>query len=129
MKWSWKMFFVQIVSGMLLALGIAYGIGMILDGHKAADSGDSTRLAMKLGGLIAPLLLAAVGGWKAWGLKSLLISGGVVTALYSGHPGMAIVTTMISATLYLATRKAREMVFFYSSVSHDNAADQPKTKD
>ena len=129
MKWSWKVFCFQIVSGMVLALGLAYGIGMILDGHKNPDSGDSTRLAMKWGGLIAPLLLAAVGGWKAWGLKSLLISGGVVTALYSGNPGIAIVTAMISAVLYWATKKARELMFFYSSASHNTAAEPTKRED
>ena len=65
MKWSWKAFGLQLVFTFVLALGLAYGISMIIDANRGSGAPDSTLISMGLGGLLAPLISSSIAGWKA----------------------------------------------------------------
>ena len=88
MKWSWKTFGLQLVVTFVVALGLAYGISMIIDAKRGPEAPNSTLISMALGGFLAPLILSTVAGWKAWALKSPLIVAFIVAGIYASNPAI-----------------------------------------
>jgi hypothetical protein len=121
MKWSWKAFGLQLVVTFLVALGLAYSISMIIDAKRGSEGPDSTLISMAIGGLIAPLILSLIAGWKRWILKSPLIVAFIVAALYASNPAVGILCVIISAVLYLAARKGGEVLAFYAPTKNDDS--------
>src|SRR4051812_33664159 len=87
MRWSWKLFALLFVSAFVLGLGLAYVISMMIDARRGPGAPDSTLISMKIGGLLAPTVLAAVTGWIGWSVRPLLVAGIIVSTIYSGSLG------------------------------------------
>jgi hypothetical protein len=119
MKWSWKAFGLQLVVTFVVALGLAYGISMVIDAKRGPGAPDSTLISMAIGGLIAPLILSLIAGWRGWILKSPLIVAFIVAAIYASNPAVGILCVIISAVFFLAARKGRELFSFYSPTKND----------
>ncbi len=119
MKWSWKSFGLQLVATFVVALGLAYGISMVIDAKRGPGAPDSTLISMAIGGLIAPLILSLIAGWKGWRLKSPLIVAFIVAGIYASNPGVGILCVIISAFLYLGARKGGEFLAFYAPAKDD----------
>jgi hypothetical protein len=119
MKWSWKAFGLQLVATFVVALGLAYGTSMVIDAKRGPGAPDSTLISMAIGGLIAPLILSLIAGWKGWVLKSPLIVAFIVAGIYASNPAVGILCVIISAVLYLAARKGGEVLAFYAPAKND----------
>jgi hypothetical protein len=121
MKWSWKAFGLQLVVTFVVALGLAYGISKGIDAKRGPGAPDSTLISMAIGGLIAPLILSLIAGWKGWILKSPLIVAFIVAGIYASNPGVGILCGIISAALYFAARKAGEFLAYYAPVKKSDS--------
>lgn len=119
MKWSWKAFGLQLVATFVVALGLAYGISMVIDAKRGPEGPDSTLISMATGGLIAPLILSAIAGWKGWILKSPLIVAFTVAGIYASNPLVGILCAIISAVLFIVARKVGEVLAFYTPTKND----------
>jgi hypothetical protein len=119
MKWSWKAFGLQLVATFVVALGLAYGISMVIDAKRDPGAPDSTLISMAIGGFIAPLILSLIAGWKGWILKSPLIVAFIVAAIYASNPTVGILCVIISAVLYFAARKGGEILAYYAPPKND----------
>jgi hypothetical protein len=113
MKWSWKTFGLLLVASFALGIGLAYLLSMIVDARKGPGGPDSTLVSLAAGGIVAPILLAAIGGWRGWSLKPLLIAGAIVSMAYSGNPGLGIMTVIFATVSYFGARKIRAIAFYY----------------
>jgi hypothetical protein len=119
MKWSWKAFGLQLVVTFVVALGLAYGNSMIIDAKRDPGAPDSTLISMAIGGLIAPLILSLIAGWKGWILKSPLIVAFIVAGIYASKPAVGILCVIISAALYFAGRKGGQVLAYYAPTKND----------
>ena len=116
MKWSWKAFGLQLVVAFAVALGLAYGISMVIDAKSGPGSPDSTLISMSIGGFIAPLILSLIAGWKGWILRSPLIVAFIVAGIYASNPAVGILCVIIAAVLYFTARKSGEVLAYYAPV-------------
>jgi hypothetical protein len=113
MKWSWKTFGLQLVASFALGIALAYLISIVVDARRGPGGSDSTLISLAAGGSVAPILLAAIAGWKGWSLKPLLIAGVIVSTAYSGNPGLGIMTVIVAGPIYFVARKVRAIIFNY----------------
>ena len=113
MKWSWKTFGLYLGASFGLGLAFAYALSLVIDARRGPGGADSTLISLAIGGFVAPLLLAALSGWKGWSLKPLLAAGVIVSATYSGNPGLGLATLLFAALVYFAIRKLRAFIFYY----------------
>lgn len=121
MKWSWKAFGWQFVSTFVVALGLAYGISMMIDAKRGPGAPDSTLISMALGGFLAPLILSSIAGWKAWMLKAPLIVTFIVAGIYASNPVVGILGVVVSTVLYLVARMCRQVLAYYAPVKNLDA--------
>lgn len=121
MKWSWKAFGLQLVVTFVVALGLAYGISMIIDAKRGPGAPDSTLISMALGGFLAPLILSSIAGWKAWMLKSPLIVAFIVAGIYASNPAVGILSVIASIVLYFVVRKCRQVLMYYAPMRNQDA--------
>jgi hypothetical protein len=119
MKWSWKAFGLQLVATFVVALGLAYGISIAIDAKRGQGAPDSTLISMAIGGLVAPLILSLIAGWKGWILKSPLIVAFIVAGIYASNPAIGILCVIISTVLYFAGRKGGQVLAYYAPNIND----------
>ena len=114
MKWSWKSFGLQFASAFMLGIVIAFSIRVWIDGNRGEGDMDPKLLSMGLGGLLAPVIPAAISGWKGWALKPLLLAGLIVSSLYISKPGAGIGGLAVAAICYFLASKICAVAFYYS---------------
>ena len=117
MKWSWKVFGLQLGAILIAGIGIAYCISLGIDARRGSGVSDSTLISLAFGGFIAPLILALVAGWKSWILKSPLIVSFVVSGLYASNLVFGILCVIVSTALYFSIRKLRQVLAFYTATT------------
>ena len=127
MKWSWKIFTIQLVALFVAALGVSFLISKIIDAQHGTDPPDSTVVSMAFGGVLTPILFSILCGWKRWNLKMLLIVTFVVSGLYSGNLVFGILAVAISFVIYLAVGKLRNLILFYTLPGEESDPDSELT--
>lgn len=128
MKWSWKVFFIQLVAVFVLALGVSYIVSTIIDLQRGPGAADSTIEAMGIGGFIASILFAALCGWRRWNLKMLLVIAFVVAGLHSSSPAVAILAIPFAALTYFIAGKLANLVSCYTvPVTNTNEGQNTKS--
>ncbi len=113
MKWSWKAFGMQLVAMVVLGLALGYLVSIPIEARRGPGGADATMLSLAVGAFLATILLAALAGWKGWGVMPLLIAACIVSSLYSDNPARGILPFMFAPPTYLATRKLRMIVLYY----------------
>lgn len=98
----------------MLGMVFAFSIRMWIDGRQSEGDIDPKLLSMGLGGLLAPVIPAAISGWKGWALKPLLVAGVIVSYLLSGNPGAGILSLVVVSICYSTVRKVRIVAFYYA---------------
>jgi hypothetical protein len=88
-------------------------ISMVVDARRDPSGPDSTLVSLAAAGFVAPVILASFSGWKGWSLKPLLVAGVIVSAAYSGNPGLVIMTVIFAGIIYFAARRVRAIIFYY----------------
>ncbi len=114
MKWSWKSFGLQFVTVLVLGCIFTFAIRLWIDGKGSAGAHDLVLFSMGLAGLFAPVVPAAISGWKGWALKPLLVACVIVSGLLFGNPGGSILGVVVGAICYSTARKVRAVAFYYS---------------
>lgn len=128
MKWSWKIFGLQLGVILIAGIGIGYCISLGIDARRGSGAPDSTLISLAFGGFIAPLILALVAGWKGWILKSPLIVSFVVSGLYASNLVFGILCVIVSIALYFLIRKLRQVLAFYMApTSSEDLPDDDST--
>lgn len=113
MKWSWHSLAQQSFAGLVFGFVVAYLMGLLIDSRRGPADPDSTKLAMALGGVIAPLILAGISGWKFWALSPLLGASVLVAGIYSGNLVIGIFVLLPVCIIYFSVRKIRNLMFYY----------------
>jgi len=113
MKWSWKAFGLQLAGSLALGIAFTYALCAIIDARRGPGAPDATLQSLAVGGFAAPLLLAALSGWKGWNPKPMLAAGVIVALLYSSNPGVALLAFIAAGFLYYAARKGRAIVIYF----------------
>ena len=129
MKWSWKAFGLYLGASFGLGLAFAYALSFIIDARRGPGAPDSTLFSLAIGGIVAPLLLAALSVWKGWSLKPLLAAGFIVSVTYSGNLGPSLATLLFAALVYFATRKLRTIIFYYLPSKNPEASEATSADD
>ena len=127
MKWSWKTFGLQLITNAVLGLALAYLVSMAIDARRGPGGADSTLLSLAVGGFLGSIMLAALSGWKGWGLAPLLVAGFIVSAFYSSNPGRGIITLMFAPPIYFAAYKVRMFTLYYFPAKTPEA-NEPSSK-
>ena len=116
MKWSWKAFSLHLGAMLLLGLALAYPLSLAIDAMRGPGGADSTLQSVAIGGCVAPMMIAAISGWKGWSLKPLLVAGVLVSSLYAGNLGPGLLTFLFSGLTYFAMHKVRVIFSYYFPV-------------
>ena len=113
MKWSWKAFGLHLGTALALGLALGYLLSTITDAMRGSGAPDSTMRSVAIGGLFAPVIIAAIGGWTGWSLKPLLVAGVIVSSLYAGNLGPGLLTFADAGLTYFAMHKVHMIMSYY----------------
>lgn len=114
MKSAWKAFAAEAAALFLLGMACTYVAGTWLEAkHIRPEAVNVTRPAMIVGIAAASALLSLLGAWRFWRLKPLLWAVAVMSGLFAGNPGAALLGLLISVTVYWVVSKVRMLVGFY----------------
>ncbi|GEP42546.1 hypothetical protein [Brevifollis gellanilyticus] len=129
MKWSWKIFCIQLVVLFGAALGASIIVSKIIDAQRGIEAPDSTIPAMRIGGILACVLFSAIGGWKRWNPKMALVNAAIVSGLYAKLPG-TFLGVLFGAAAYFIASKLHDLISFYTLPAdapedHPDSGNQP----
>lgn len=115
----------QLVAGFVLALGASFVVSLIIEAKRGPGAPDSTTLSMRIGGLIAPFILAAITGWKLWRLGPMLAASAIIAALHSGDPVSGLFAVIFASFIYFVASKARGAMQYYLPSEPSDTQDPP----
>ncbi|HEV7403586.1 MAG TPA: hypothetical protein VGO11_11690 [Chthoniobacteraceae bacterium] len=113
MKWSWKTFGTQLAAAGALALAVTYLIFPMVAARRSADGPDPTTTSMVYGGVIAPMVLAVLAGWRGWTFKPLAVAGFVVSGFFASNPGVGGITIFLMGLVYVFAAKVKLVACYY----------------
>ncbi|MGL5019716.1 MAG: hypothetical protein ACRDBP_16395 [Luteolibacter sp.] len=122
--WSWKAFFIHLLVLFVLGLAAAYGISKVFEQIKPElKDPQLTVVSMVIGGALAPILLAALAGWRSWHLGPFLVSTAVVASLYGSSIVVGVVAVILSTGVYAFSRKVGQVLLYYTASTSAATAD------
>lgn len=114
----WKAFAAEVAALLVIGAACTFIAGTWFE-HKDVqpDAVNVMRLAMFVGVAAAAVLLSVIAALKFWRLKPLMWAVGVMSIVFTGHPGKAVVVLAASAIVYWTLTKVRILLGFYLPAS------------
>jgi ABC-type proline/glycine betaine transport system permease subunit len=115
MRSPWKAFFGE--TALLFVLGLACTFVARIwmdDKNSQLSSAETMHISMRVGVVIASLLIGLIGSLLFWRLKPLLGAVGVGAVLFSSSkPEIALLALLAAVATYQTTSKLRMIFGFY----------------